>query len=451
MKTVVNLNQPVLFLDDYGIERGEGLERKMGKPVKHQDNPIFTPQKPWEGICVIMWGSLVWDKTDNQFRMWYEVANPIAPSIPDQTLLCHAVSQDGIHWQRPDTGLYDYQGSRNNNIVYRAEEHFDTPTVIVDPFDPPEEQRFKMVLYDTKRRVFVRFSSPDGLKWNEIGPIDLPVDVGDRHSLMADEESGRWLLYHKCRSQKRTVYAAVSEDFEHWEEMGELLVPDEKDPPETEFYGMVGFRDQGWGLGYLEMFHVLERHLDAQLIRLDESGRPERYARETAFLERGQWGQWDAGWVFPSNNPPVRHGEEMLIYYQGRRTIHWATPSHGGRGHIGAIGLARLRPHGYAYLEAGSGGGSLTTLPFTMSGHHLCVNANAMEGRLTGEILEEEGKVIPGYTASDCFPLSSDATYFKLCWSGRSRLDDLKGRKIRLRLHLKNASIYSYWLSDRLF
>ncbi len=54
LKTVVNLNQPVLFLDDYGIERGEGLERKMGKPVKHQDNPIFTPQKPWEGICVII-------------------------------------------------------------------------------------------------------------------------------------------------------------------------------------------------------------------------------------------------------------------------------------------------------------------------------------------------------------------------------------------------------------
>ena len=446
-------NIPQLMLDDRNIESSKGMERRMGKPVKDPANPIFIPQEPWEGICVIMWGSVIWDPAACRFQMWYEAANPLASQRSDQTLLCYATSPDGLNWERPHLGLFEYSGSRENNIVYRPDEGLDTPTVILDPFDPPEAERYKMVLYDTKRRSFVRFVSPDGCQWTEIGPIELTAEVGDRHSVMVDEEKGRWIIYHKCRGQMRTIFASTSEDFKAktWQEKGELLVSDDKDPPETEFYGMVGFRDQGQGMGYLEMFHVLDRHLDAELVTIDDRGIPQRYRQGEVFLERGPWGEWDAAWAFPSNNPPIRYGEELLIFYQGRRTIHWANPTFGGVGHIGAIGLARLRPQGFAYLESGNAGGTATTQPFELRGHFLCVNADASQGVLRAELLDGSGKLLPGYSAADCYPLENDATYFKLCWGRKSRLDEMIGQTVKLRFQAENAKLYAFWTSDRLF
>ena len=35
----------------------------------------------------------------------------------DDDCLCYAESSDGVHWTKPDLGLVEYQGNKNNNLL----------------------------------------------------------------------------------------------------------------------------------------------------------------------------------------------------------------------------------------------------------------------------------------------------------------------------------------------
>jgi hypothetical protein len=306
-----------------------------------------------------------------------------------------------------------------------------------------------MLSYDTQRRVFVRLASPDGLRWKEVGEVALPIAVGDRNSMMLDAAAGCWRIYCKQGGGRRTVHMASSTDFAHWDYHGEQLVPDDADPPETQFYGLVGFREQGVDLGFLEVFDVLERRLYAELVTLADDGRPNRVFQGHRFLDTGPYGSWDYTWAFPGNGPPIRFGEELRIYYQGRRTLHWTTPAHGGRGHIAAIGLATMRPHGWAWLATdGRLPGAVRTQPFRLTGHHLCVNTDAAGGELRVAVCDEAGRPLAGYGSGDCHPITRDVTYSKLAWRRGSDLGELIGQRISLHFLLERCRLFSFWSSD---
>jgi hypothetical protein len=52
---------------------------------------------------------------------------------------CYAESRDGIRWEKPKLRIHDYNGSKENNIVYPAE-----PRVIAHNFRPPDIAPVKM-------------------------------------------------------------------------------------------------------------------------------------------------------------------------------------------------------------------------------------------------------------------------------------------------------------------
>jgi len=443
------VKQPYLFLDDSYLSEKKGVSRFIGSPVKAQTNPVVRPEHPWEGVCVILWGSVLWDAQDELYKMWYEAFHPEAAFESDQTLLCYAYSRDGLTWYKPQLNLIEYHGSKANNIVFRGQKHFDTATVMLDPFNPMREQRFKMMLYDSAQNSFVTFASSDGLTWQQLGLVDLPIKTGDRHSLMADCRQGCWRIYFKYHEGMRTVHTASSTDFGHWHYQGEVLKPDADDPPEMEFYGLIGFNYEGQALGFLERFDILTRRLDTELVRLDAQGCPHRLSPRQIFLNRGPWPQWDSQWVVPAQSAPIRFGEEIRIYYQGRSGAHWSRSL--GHRHPGAIGLARLRPDGWVYLQGQGQAASLTTVPLELTGHFICINADAQNTELRVELLDEQGQILPGFSASDCYPLHDDTPYFKLNWQGQSNLEKLLGKRLRLRFYLPYSKLYAFRFSDRWF
>ncbi len=46
--------------------------------------------------------------------MWYDAANYDWSSVH----LAYATPRDGIHWDLPNLGLLEYQGSKDNNFVF---------------------------------------------------------------------------------------------------------------------------------------------------------------------------------------------------------------------------------------------------------------------------------------------------------------------------------------------
>ena len=97
-------------------------------------------------------------------------------------------------------------------------------------------------------------------------------------------------------------------------------------------------------------------------------------------------------------------------------------------------------------MKAGAGTGTLTTRPVTFRGRHLFVNADCAGGELTAEVLDQGGNVIPPFNLRSCSGVSADTTLAPVTWR-RGDLSRLAGKPVRFRFHLKNGSLYAFWVS----
>ncbi len=146
----------------------------VGTPVKKET--VFVADKPWE-LGMAHYANVIEDQ--GKYRMYY-----LAHAKRDQkslktkpgetiefldTYVCYAESDDGIHWEKPSVGLYEYEGSLDNNILLRSMDKpedrgfFDNFFVFKDenPACPPEK-RYKATAYMSHYRLG-GYSSADGI------------------------------------------------------------------------------------------------------------------------------------------------------------------------------------------------------------------------------------------------------------------------------------------------
>ena len=174
----------VLFpLDDVSLPWRDNLKLTLHRPAKYPGNPVMRPgpvDSP-DGYAVCLYGTVI--KEEGKFRMWY-----LAWPRPDERIpgdvediyrhrpIAYAESTDGMHWRRPNLGLFSFRGSRNNNLVRiePANEPYSIPwdfvAVLHDPSDPDPARRYKMAyITDEKARGYPPSTatavSPDGLRW----------------------------------------------------------------------------------------------------------------------------------------------------------------------------------------------------------------------------------------------------------------------------------------------
>lgn len=102
------------FLDTRQVRDIQGAELRFHAAIKHGD-PVVVADRPWE-LGTHLNGSVHHD--GRRFRMWYE---PIPPAGERQGkpyyVVCYAESSDGIHWEKPELGVTEIQGTRKNNLV----------------------------------------------------------------------------------------------------------------------------------------------------------------------------------------------------------------------------------------------------------------------------------------------------------------------------------------------
>jgi hypothetical protein len=111
----------------------------------------------------------------------------------------------------------------------------------------------------------------------------------------------------------------------------------------------------------------------------------------------------------------------------------------------GAIYLAKLRVDGFVSLRAAEKPGYVDTRPVLVEGRRLFVNATA-KGALRVEVTRPDGRaVLPGWSAGQCIPVTGDHLRAEVVWPDRD-LAELKGQRVRLRFHLQDADLYSFWL-----
>lgn len=162
----------VLFVDEAFSAKMDDVKLMLHPPRKTGERLIESDQ-PWENAG-LNWFSVL--KAGETYRMWSECYDVEGWPTPDDTSFCYAESKDGIHWKKPTLGRYSYQGSMDNNIVFRqigVDKHRSRvhgSCVFLDPSVPPEA-RYKCVsqgqFYGIGDRpnYVAGMTSPDGLHW----------------------------------------------------------------------------------------------------------------------------------------------------------------------------------------------------------------------------------------------------------------------------------------------
>jgi len=90
----------------------ETVRMRFHQPRKHPANPLL--RGPGRGGYVYALRD-----SDGKFRMYYQASDPLgAEAEGAKTGTAYAESQDGLDWQVPDLGLFEWQGTRKNNLVW---------------------------------------------------------------------------------------------------------------------------------------------------------------------------------------------------------------------------------------------------------------------------------------------------------------------------------------------
>jgi hypothetical protein len=464
-----------LFLDDGGVADRRRLVRTVHAARKHSEAPILFPEPPWEGAMVP--SSVLYDEDERRFKMWYQTHARL-PGVESTYVSCFATSVDGVHWDRPEVGAYDFEGSRANNLCLG-----NTPGgmgVIKDDRDPDPARRFKALFWRggnrspadeargfgaNERRGFYAASSPDGARWTLAERNPVLTGTGDTESFFGwDDRYEAYVAFVRPGRDKdagratprRVIGRSISADFDAWSAPVAVHLPDASDPPLAELYYMPV---QVFGDYYVGIPHVYvpspdpfgpfwpELAVSRDGIRWSRLGEPGR----RRLVWPGPEGSFDSGMIRCARGI-LERGDELWIYYGGwhedhgvsRQHRHMTTPREAQR-KAAAIGLAKLRRDGFVSLDAGDVEGSLTTTPFGHTGTGLTINAcvTGEGGFVRAALVDPEGRPIPGFGPYDMAPLTGDDTGFRVHWSGEERPERLRGQPVAVLITMRRAELYS--------
>ena len=522
-----------LFIDDLVVGSVEGVQRQLHRPVRHAENPVLQADRPWEvgGNGIYGFGGTVfYDEEDSLFKMWYRTSGqelPVevqsrnvfgaspSPSLrePEGTYKsCYAVSEDGVHWEKPDLGQFEFNGSTSNNILPPSKDGMEfvrRPNLIKDYDEPDPNRRYKMLYMDLvgERWGLSKGYSPDGIEWDmNVGRrafFERPI-ITNGVLFGWDPNHERYVHLHSTFEyipadvDGRTVRAqssimrSASRDFIDWGDTRAAITRDRDAPPRWDFghvgvlagvmYTMglyVGFADtcfthwvedvpeELW-TGTYNHEHGVHK---TELVISRDGVEWTRAAPYWEFMRPGLWGTWDD--VLVGLTTPLVYNDEVLVYYTGRDLpCASQTGTHpqrplleqvvdGVQQHGYAIGLAKMRLDGFASMDGYDSGATLTTAPLRFDGDRLQVNVRAPErgfgeestggqphGQMRVEVLDDSGRAIEGFTGDDSDAFAGDELRHVAAWNGSPDLSRLAGSPVRLRFHLKNAALYSFQFVD---
>ena len=444
-----------LFVDRYVIAEMNGVELRLGRPQPQE--VVLRFDLPWE---IPFAGALTVLKDGDVYRLYYRGANTDNRGEYDEKseVTCYAESRDGIHWVKPILGLHDYQGSKANNLVMppnnplRISHNF-APFIDNRPGVPPEE-RFKAVGGTAPRGLF-RLVSPDGINWKLFAPepIFLGYALDTLNVALWSPAEELYVAYIRPgRTKYRSVSRSVSKDFVHWSEPVLMSVGD---TPAEHIYTngthpyfraphiliALPFRFEEQRKVLSEAEHrTLRTHYtqrtgisDAVLMTSRGGASYDRTFMESFIRPGLERGAWTARSTLPALGVVPTGSDEMSIYVT---THHTVTDYH--------IRRYSLRTDGFASVHAPFAGGTMLTRPLVFSGRQLVANySTSSVGSVRVEILDANGRVIPGYSLDECEELIGDEISRKVAWKGKTDLAELAGQPLRLRFAMKDADIYS--------
>ncbi len=465
-----------LFIDDYMVDAMKNVELKSHEPTRREI--AIQWDKPWEGSGC---GYVTVFRDGDIYRMYYKSWQHSGQSkqCPFHRLVIgYAQSDDGITWKRPNLGLFEFDGSKENNIVLSeidgCECHDFSPFVDKNPKAAPDA-RYKAIAraYKHKPNGLWSFKSPDGIHWTLMK--DVPVytkGAFDTQNIAYwSEADGKYVLYYRVFvNGVRHIERAFSDDFVNWKRDGLIDFGNSGPSKSEQFYVnqikpyyraphiLIGFPARYVDRGLTASTYELpEPELRKQ--RVDKSRRYGTAVTDSVlitsrdgknflrgndvFLRPGlrtkyNWSYGDnyIAWHVVETNPTEDDAtREMSLY---------ATEAY-FTGDFARLRRYTMRIDGFVSAHAKHETGEFVTKPFTFDGERLSLNfATSAAGFMKIELQTPDGKPIPGFTLAEADILYGDLLDRTVSWKGNKDVECLQGKPIRMRFVMSEADVYAW-------
>ncbi len=424
-----------LFVDDFLISGTSGsAERRLHQPVRRE--VILELDRPWEGDTCAYFVVL---RDGETVRMYYR-----GSSEDGTQYCCLAESPDGVHFTRPNLGLFEVNGSTDNNIVWQGRgAHNFTPFIDTKP-GVPDDERYKAVGYSHHGGGLGVFASPDGIHWRELlDHAAITEGAFDSQNLAFwDPLREVYVDFHrKCREGVRDIMTCTSEDFREWTDP--VFVEYEDTRKEHLYTNAVQpyFRAPHIYIGLPARF-VPSRTKVPEHPHPGVSDAVLMSSRDGLNFER-----WEQAFIRPASEPEVwtdRNNypawgmlqtapDEISVYW----TEHYRHPTM-------RLRRGTIRTDGFVSIHADGQQGEILTRPLIFSGDRLVVNhATDAIGWMRFELCEPDGTPIEGFSFADSEVLLGNEIAHEVTWESERALSELAGQPIRLRVRMEDADLYS--------
>ncbi len=488
-----------LFVDKSLVESYRGdIQFRIQSPQPKEFVMVFD--QPWEGNASAFQTIF---KDDSIFKMYYrgaafdiregEKGKEVTPSHPH--VICYAESKDGIHWERPNLGLFEFNGSKKNNIVFMSGKFGsvdldlgDNAIVFKDenPSAPVDAKYKALVCMEPPPRTLFAMKSADGIHWVPMSdkPVITNGEMDSQNVAFWDKNRKEYRAYWRFydRSFKnpdgtpargvRSIRTATSTDFINWKEEADLKYDDDfVDQLYTSqiapYYRapqiLIGFptryteRTGDESLDSLpnkderDIRHSIKPRyrsaLTDSLLISSRDGVNFKKWKDT-FLRPGpeREGTWLYGngfmaWgILETPSSLVGSPPEISLY---------ATENYGLIDKPDQLRRYTIRMDGFVAVHASREGGEVLTKPLTFSGNRVALNfSTSAGGRVRVEIQDESGQPIPGYTLDECSEIFGDSIERIVTWKQGNDVARLVGTPVRLRFVLEDADLFAFGFQE---
>ena len=459
-----------LLTDSHLIERLTGGARQQLHPPEPREVALRM-ERPWEGNAV---NYVTVFRDGNLYRMYYRGADVIytREGYRDghREVTCYAESKDGIEWTRPILGLFEFNGSKENNIVWDGiGRHNFTPFKDANPA-AGAEAKYKALGYGETPagKGLFRFQSADGIHWSmtPAKPVITKGAFDSQNLAFWDAERGEYREYHRDFLKGRDIRTSTSDDFVNWTEpvfleyspgrVSELytnqIIPYYRAP--HIFLGFpTRYIDRGWTKAAESLPRPEYRRLRGAKSRREGTaitdgmfmaGRdglrfeiwPESFLRPgLRTTDTWFYGDTYQSWGLVETKSAIADAPPEVSFYVTESTMQDRTAY---------LRRYSIRVDGFVSVAAPLSGGELLTKPLRFRGRRLVVNySTSAAGSIRVEIQDASGQPLPGFTLPDSAELYGDSLDQTVEWKNGRDVNSLAGRIVRLRIELRDADLFS--------
>lgn len=424
------------LVDDYLLDRLTGSARLVvQKPVARE--VVLTADAPWEGNTSAYY-TVLFD--GEKYRMYYRGSHydeaTKAETHPEVT--CYAESTDGIAWTKPELGLFEFDGSKANNIVWNGPGTHNFTPFFDENQKCDEGARFKAVTSLPKRGGLLPLKSANGIHWQPMAenPVITKGAFDSQNLAFWDPQLGKYREYHRhFRNGVRDIMTGTSDDFLAWTEPQWLDYTGA--PPEHLYTNTIR--------NYPGAPHILIGFPTRFLPPKQQTEPTLMVSRDGSTFHRYE------GAVIPPTAPAMRDGNRSNymawgVFLLPGKANEWSVYAKEAyyTGPGSRLRRFTYRPDGLVALTASAEGGEALTRPIAFEGSKLIVNYRAAEkGSIRIELQDAAGQPLKGFALADGQPLTRDELAAEMAWSSGS-LASLAGQAMRLRFVLQDAELFSF-------